>query len=826
MASIGGLGRLSEDEYADLNNRVDSFYQAWKPDGSVPLHDYLPPPSAAHRQAVLIELIKTDMELRAKAGLTFRVEFYLDQFSAELSLEQPPVSLLAEEYRLRHCYADKPTIQEYFQRFPAISPSLLMPFAGGAPLESQRVASEPQAVGSIGLESLPLAKSPPALEPAAPTAASSLAGQTRPSPLPKKPSDSSGSRSSASALGAREADILPAGVEYKLIRRIGEGAFGEVYEALAPGGFKVAIKRIRRDVNHPASQSELESLEAIRNLSHPFLLQTHFFWVLEDRLILVMELAEGSLADRIKHYRSRQQLGVPPEELIPFFEQVAAALDYLHSQKVSHRDVKPENLLVLKGYAKVADFGLARTQEHVMTTVGYEVGTPAYMAPEVCYGKVSLHSDQYSLAATYVAARLGRYLFPAKSRREMEDHHQKSTPNLDPLPKDEQRVLLKALSKKPADRYPSCGAFVRALRDAVLSPPKPPQKKSRILLLVNTLTALLAVLLSTVLVWMYLHPSPVPDKREVLPDAWVPVGWSPLQSVGTEVIAGKPYWKQLTRTVAGEELVALLIPPTQPSDPPPFYMLQNKLSNRVFQELWDKASENPGSALKRFETSITFQEQRAWLLPGLWRHGATDLEGRQLGIAGEQATVPVVGVTVPEAILIANELGGLLPTYLQWLKAVGMSDRHQALDPAGPIGPDVQGDVEHRRRQLQERELALGLKTGPWPVTKPTRDRTCWGVHQLLSNGAEWVDFPKLKNEPWRPTRIQLATVKPEDEWYFRMVGTSWEMPSVLTFQHLSDENLMNRPVPWVPWNRTEPWDGQSIGFRVVLEPPQEARPN
>src|SRR5205823_2368079 len=121
--------------------------------------------------------------------------------------------------------------------------------------------------------------------------------------------------------------------------------------------------------------------------------------------------------------------------------------------------------------AKVADFGLARGHEHTMTTVGAEVGTPMYMAPEVWKQRVSLHSDQYSLAAAYVQARLGRTLFPNLALHELFVKHMRATPDLDPLPEAEKRVLLRALAKRPDRRYPSCLEFAKALRAAVLEPP-------------------------------------------------------------------------------------------------------------------------------------------------------------------------------------------------------------------------------------------------------------------------------------------------------------------------------------------------------------------
>src|SRR5260221_608007 len=118
MAGLSELGRLSEEETTDLNNRVERFVAAWKPDGSTGLEWFLPPPGARHRPLGLIRIVIADMERRAAAKLPFRVERYVNDFSEELSTNSMPVPLLAVEYQLRHKYTDKPQLAEYQRWFP------------------------------------------------------------------------------------------------------------------------------------------------------------------------------------------------------------------------------------------------------------------------------------------------------------------------------------------------------------------------------------------------------------------------------------------------------------------------------------------------------------------------------------------------------------------------------------------------------------------------------------------------------------------------------------------------------------------------------------
>jgi formylglycine-generating enzyme required for sulfatase activity len=256
-------------------------------------------------------------------------------------------------------------------------------------------------------------------------------------------------------------EVLPVGGGYRLLKRLGQGAFGEVWGAAAPGGVEVAVKLISRTIKPAEARRELEALEIIKRLRHQNLLSLQAFFSLPDRLIIVLELADTSLRARL-HARPDGQ-GLPPADLLRYTLEAAEALDYLHDQKVQHRDIKPDNLLLLGSHAKVADFGLARVLETVLLQSASQAGTPAYMAPEVWSGKLSPHSDQYSLALCYAELRLGRFPLGYDNLANLMYAHMVGTANLDPLPAAEQAVLQQALAKEPGKLFPNCTGFAGAL---------------------------------------------------------------------------------------------------------------------------------------------------------------------------------------------------------------------------------------------------------------------------------------------------------------------------------------------------------------------------
>jgi hypothetical protein len=256
------------------------------------------------------------------------------------------------------------------------------------------------------------------------------------------------------------------------VKKLGTGTFGEVWRGEAPGGTEVAIKIISRPIDQREAQQELKALEHVKRLRHPYLVQTQAYWIADDRLHIVMDLADGSLNDRAAQCRQQGLPGIPWDELLRYMEESAEALDYLHSQQVHHRDVKPPNILMQQGHATLADFGLARPlQAQVTFADATAVGTPAYMSPEVWGGKVSKHSDQWSFAITYGEMRLNRRMYHSSDIFGLMREICLGPPSLAGMDEKEQQVVLRALAALPADRYPSCKEFVKALREV--------QRKSR-----------------------------------------------------------------------------------------------------------------------------------------------------------------------------------------------------------------------------------------------------------------------------------------------------------------------------------------------------------
>jgi len=398
---------LTNSEQMQLSARADAFHSALRK-GAVGAdwREHLDGLEGPVRIAVLIELAILDMGHRWQKGERFGVEEYVRRFPELGPLDDVSPKLITEEFRSRVASGDSPELSQFQSRFP-------VQFSA---IRSQLVAMVPQ--------ELSMAKTP-----AGGTAAGGVAG------------------------------------EFEFIRKLGQGVFGEVWLAKKKtSGIEKAIKILLQAADHEAAIRELRSLELIKNLRHPYLLATEDFWISGDRLHVVMELAEGTLRGRMKECQADGLPGIPEPELFRFFAEAAEGLDYLHDQKITHRDVKPDNILILRGHTKVADFGLARMQDQIMSQMSVFAGTPAYMAPEVWGGEGGPASDQYSLAATYVELRQGKSALKLGPLPEMMIAHLDGIFHFaDFIPDAEQDVLRQAMAKNPEDRYANCNFFLEAL---------------------------------------------------------------------------------------------------------------------------------------------------------------------------------------------------------------------------------------------------------------------------------------------------------------------------------------------------------------------------
>jgi len=257
-------------------------------------------------------------------------------------------------------------------------------------------------------------------------------------------------------------EVIPG---YSITERIGTGGYGEVWRAEAPGGLAKAVKFVYGCLDDQRAKHELRALEHIKSVRHPFLLNLERIEVVDGQLVIITELADGSLKDRFDECRRRGLPGIPRDELLGYLHDAADALDYMSQEySLQHLDVKPENLLTVGGRVKVADFGLVKDL-HGRSISMLSGMTPVYAAPEVFDNRPSARSDQYSLAIVYQEMLTGALPFPGRTPAQLAAQHLGTKPQLTLLPAGDRPIVARALAKDPAQRWPSCRAMVDSLLD-------------------------------------------------------------------------------------------------------------------------------------------------------------------------------------------------------------------------------------------------------------------------------------------------------------------------------------------------------------------------
>ena len=262
---------------------------------------------------------------------------------------------------------------------------------------------------------------------------------------------------------------------YELTKKLGEGAFGEVYRARDTVlNRTVALKRIRldrlaeRDCLDELRARFLREAQVAAQLRHTGIVTIYDVVSLQDTSFIVMEYVEGKTLQQ--GLASRKVLRL--SETIHILSQVAEALHHAHLRKVVHRDIKPANILISpSGLVKVADFGIAKGESsRDLTLAGSLLGTPDYMSPEQARGRVvEGRSDLFSLGCIMYECLSGTKPFAAESITDVLFRIVKEEPvPIDReergLPAEAQTVLSRALAKDPSKRFSSGHEFAQALR--------------------------------------------------------------------------------------------------------------------------------------------------------------------------------------------------------------------------------------------------------------------------------------------------------------------------------------------------------------------------
>ncbi len=613
------------------------------------------------------------------------------------------------------------------------------------------------------------------------------------------------------------------GSRYEIRDCIGSGGMGAIYAARRIHiGDTVAVKVLRPEVVHDAQSRERFQREAraAAKLHHPNAVVVHDFGQDPDgTTYIVMELLEGrSLRQVLSDENS-----IEPIRAVGIVKQACAGIEAAHRLGIIHRDIKPDNIILLDSHdgvphVKILDFGIAklldRTDEEreiepTLTQVGTVIGTPNYMSPEQCQGEVlDARSDVYSLGVVLYEMLTGVQPFTAKNSTGIVIKHVTEKPRpliaLKPaVPAAVERVVLKALEKKPEARQQSALELAREFEAAVNQAAQPTpfapislasaatqldtaitlplnQSRSRTPLFA-TAGAAAAVLVGGLAWWMFLAapapPKPAPTVKGVT--AQMPPPPAEPEPSTTAKVTVLPAGMMLINGgefKLGRDDGSDLDQPSHAMTVKPFYIDTTEVTNATYKK---------------------FIEETKHAAPPLWKGGT---------FPAGQENYPVTDVTWDDATAYAKWAGKRLPTEEEWEFAARGTDGR--LYPWGetykPGAANINDDTAATTDEVKTQ-----------PVGSYSEGQSPFGLFDLTGNAFEWTSsalkaYPGGKLPPESETYQNLKVIR----------GGSWRSEpkqASATYRRGWPATRKDWPEGLAP----DKIDYTAIGFRCAQDVPQ-----
>ncbi len=256
---------------------------------------------------------------------------------------------------------------------------------------------------------------------------------------------------------------------YEILELIGSGGMANVYKARCHRLNRlVAIKILKSDLadNADFRRRFHDESQAVAQLSHANIVSVYDVSTNPDREYIVMELIDGITLKQYMERRGRMDW----RESLHFITQIMRGLSHAHSRGIIHRDIKPQNIMVLRdGSVKVADFGIACLANQGQTLTQEALGSVHYISPEQARGdRIDARSDIYSAGVVLYEMLTGRLPFEGDSAVSVAIQHLSSVPlaprDIDPsIPEPLELICMKAMNSDPNKRYASADAMIEDL---------------------------------------------------------------------------------------------------------------------------------------------------------------------------------------------------------------------------------------------------------------------------------------------------------------------------------------------------------------------------